>query len=597
MDTDTQNAYDALASFHRKLIEGIAQPFAASDGPAWMNDLVTAWSGEIAHDAGRWRDRQERYVREQLALWQRLMATPPNSPASSAQAHADRRFRGAGWRRPYFAYLAESHLLHERWLAEIVDDLPLDAPAKRKLAFLAKQYAYAMSPANFAWSNPEALERALETRGASLAAGLKQLTADIALGRVSNVDRRAFRVGANLGLTPGAVVYENELMQLIQYRATTERVHERPLVIVPPCINKYYILDLRPENSLVRHAIARGHTVFMISWRNIPTELADLTWDDYLDSGVMKALATARDICGVAQVNALGFCVGGTLLASALAVLRARGEAPVRSLTLLAAMLDYGDTGELGIFIDEAYVAQRERQLAGGGILRGEELALAFASLRANDLIWRYVVNNYLLGNDPEAFDLLYWNDDSANLPGPMYTYYLRNMYLENNLRTPGKLVMCGTPVDLGQLDMPVYAVAAHEDHIVPWQTAYASAALLGGRIEFVLTASGHIAGVVNPPPGKRRCYWTGAEMTADSAAWHAGAERHAGSWWPHWTRWLARYGGRRVAQRTVGAANHPEIEPAPGRYVSERRGIPKDSEAQRVGASCDQEDGSWRRA
>ena len=588
MDTDTQNAYDALASFHRKLIEGIAQPFAGADGSAWMGDFVKAWGVAIAHNAVQWREREERYAREQLALWERLVATPPKSATPGEQVHADRRFRGAGWRHPYFTYLAQSHLLRERRLAEWVDELPLDAQAKRKLAFLARQYADAMSPANFAWSNPEALSRALETRGASLAAGLKHLTADVPLGRVSNVDRGAFEVGKSLGITPGAVVYENELIQLIQYRATTERVYERPLVVVPPCINKYYILDLQPANSLVRHAVSRGHTVFMVSWRNIPAELAKLSWDDYLDSGVMKALAVARDICGVAQVNALGFCVGGTLLASALAVLRARGEQPVRSLTLLATMLDYGDTGELGVFIDEAYVAQRERQLAAGGILRGEELALAFASLRANDLIWRYVVNNYLLGNDPEAFDLLYWNDDSANLPGPMYTYYLRNMYLENNLRTPGRLSMCGTPVDLGQLDMPVYAVAAREDHIVPWRTAYASAALLGGRIEFVLTASGHIAGVVNPPPGKRRRYWAGAEMTADSTAWLAGAECHTGSWWPHWTRWLARHGGRRVAQRTAGAANYPQIEAAPGRYVTEGQGTPKDSEAQQVGASGD---------
>ena len=585
MDTNTQTAYDAFASFHRKLIEGIAQPLAGPDGSAWMGGLLEAWSAGLARNAGQWREREERYAREQLALWERLVATPPKSDAPSEQVRADRRFRGAGWREPYFAYLAESHLLQERRLAQWVEDLPLQTQAKRKLAFLARQYADAMSPANFAWSNPEALKRALETHGASLTAGLKRLAADVPLGRVSNVDRSAFEIGSNLGITPGAVVYENELMQLVQYRATTGRVYERPLVIVPPCINKYYILDLRPENSLVRHAVARGHTVFMVSWRNVSGELARLKWDDYLELGVMKAIAVARDICGVPQVNALGFCVGGTLLASALAVLRARGEQPVRSLTLLATMLDYGDTGELGVFIDEAYVAQREGQLAAGGILRGEELALAFASLRANDLIWRYVVNNYLLGNDPEAFDLLYWNDDSANLPGPMYTYYLRNMYLENNLRTPGKLSMCGTPVDLGQLDMPVYSVAAREDHIVPWPTAYASAALLGGRIEFVLTASGHIAGVVNPPPGKRRRYWAGAEMTADSAAWLAAAGCHTGSWWPHWARWLARHGGRRVPQRTVGAAKYPEIEPAPGRYVREGQGMSRDSEAPASGA------------
>jgi polyhydroxyalkanoate synthase len=287
----------------------------------------------------------------------------------------------------------------------------------------------------------------------------------------------------------------------------------------------------------------------------------------------MRALETGLRICGVEQVNALGFCVGGTLLAAALAVLEARGEHPVRSMTLLTTMLDYRDTGELGVFIDEPYVAQRERQLAAGGILRGEELALAFASLRANDLIWRYVVNNYLLGNRPDAFDLLYWNDDSANLPGPMYSYYLRNMYLEDNLRKPCKLDMCGVPVDLGRLDMPVYAVAAQQDHIVPWKTAYASAALLGGRIEFVLTASGHVAGVVNPPPGTRRSYRAGGGLTRDSDAWLSGATRRKGSWWPHWARWLARQAGKRVEARAPGHAQYPEIERAPGRYVTETSG------------------------
>lgn len=427
-----------------------------------------------------------------------------------------------------------------------------------------------MCPANFAWTNPQALKRAYETRGESLAAGLKNLRADLDLGRVSNVDRTAFRIGENVATTPGAIVFENELIQLIQYRAATPRVHERPLLIVPPCINKYYILDLQPGNSLVRYAVSRGHTVFMVSWRNAGADLARLTWDDYLASGILQAIAIARDICGVDEINALGFCIGGTLLATGLAVLHAKGERPVKSLTLLATLLDYGDAGELGMFIDEAYVAQRERELAAAGLLRGEELALAFASLRANDLVWRYVVNNYLLGHTPAAFDLLYWNDDSTNLPGPMYLYYLRNMYLENNLRVPGKLALCGIPVDLGRIDVPAYAVAAHEDHIVPWRTAYSSARLLKSKIEFVLTASGHIAGVVNPPPGTRRRYWCGTDAYADADAWLAAATCRDGSWWPHWARWLAKHAGKRIAQRTVGTAQHPEIEPAPGRYVRE---------------------------
>jgi polyhydroxyalkanoate synthase len=566
MDFDAQPAFAAYAELHRKLMEGIVQPLT-QDGGAWPTELAQAWRSELAHHAGQWQEREQRYIRDQFALWQRLIGSP--APAA-VEPPADRRFRGEAWRHPYFAYLAQSYLLTQRWIEEIVQDAPVDGRAKRKLAFAARQYIDALSPANYAWSNPEALKRGLETRGESFAAGLKNMREDSELGRVSNVDRRAFEVGSNLAVTPGAVVYENELIQLIQYRATTDKVYERPLVIVPPCINKFYILDLQPENSFVRYAVSRGHTVFMVSWRNIPPQLSHLTWDDYLQLGVMRAIEVARGICGVNDVNALGFCVGGTLLAAALAAAQAHGERPVHSMTLLTTMLDYADTGELGVFIDEPYVAQRERQLATGGILRGEELALAFASLRANDLIWRYVVNNYLLGNQPEAFDLLYWNDDSANLPGPMYAYYLRNLYLEDNLRKPCKLTMCGSPIDLGTLDMPAYAVAAQQDHIVPWKTAYTSAALLGGKIDFVLTASGHIAGVVNPPPGKRRRYWAGGGSTADSDAWLAAATRHEGSWWPHWARWLARQAGKRIAARPTGSAQYPEIEPAPGRYVKE---------------------------
>jgi len=574
MDFDSHPAFAAYAELHRKLMEDIVQPLAQNGSPAWSGELMKSWSADLAHHAAQWREREQRYLREQYELWQRYIGSA-QEPGKLAPPSSDRRFRSEEWRHPYFAYLAESYLHTQRWIEQAVSDAPLGERAKRKLAFFARQYIDALSPANFAWSNPQALKRALDTKGESLAAGLKNMREDSALGRVSNVDRRAYRVGDNLAVTPGSVVFENELVQLIQYRPSTDTGYQRPLVIVPPCINKFYILDLQPENSLVRYAVSRGHTVFMVSWRNVPRELSHLIWDDYLALGVMRPIEVAREICGVEQVNALGFCVGGTLLAAALAVLHARGERPVRSVTLLTTMLDYSDTGKLGVFIDEPYVAQRERQLAAGGILRGEELALAFASLRANDLIWRYVVNNYLLGNQPEAFDLLYWNDDSANLPGPMYVYYLRNMYLEDNLRKPRKLSMCGAPVDLARLDMPAYAVAAQQDHIVPWKTAYASAALLGGRIEFVLTASGHVAGVVNPPPGKRRRYWAGGSHSADSDAWLAAADRHEGSWWPHWARWLGRQAGKRMKARVPGHPRYPEIEPAPGRYVKESAGAP----------------------
>jgi polyhydroxyalkanoate synthase len=360
-------------------------------------------------------------------------------------------------------------------------------------------------------------------------------------------------------------------MQLIQYAPQTAEVGKRPLVMVPPWINKFYILDLQPQNSLVRFALEQGHTVFMISWRNPGAAQGHLGWDDYLDKGVLEGLRAARAITKADRVNALGFCVGGTLLGTALAVLAAKDEALVESVTLLAAMLDFSDTGQIGLFVDEASVAQREAALGQGGVLPGVELATVFSALRANDLIWPYVVNNYLLGGKPAAFDILYWNGDSANLPGPMYCWYLRNTYLENKLRAPGALECLGVPVDLRKSDRPSFIVATREDHIVPWRTAYRSLEVLGGDKTFVLGASGHVAGIINPAAGQRRSYWTGAPR-ADADAWLAQAKETPGSWWPRWAAWLEDFkGGARKAPKKAGNARYQPIEPAPGRYVREK--------------------------
>ncbi len=572
---DAALAAEQLEALNRRLIEGVAAPLGldlSTDLAAFMKSVAVG----LVEDADQWRELQAAYYRKQLELWSAyaLRRDPPASPLIEAD-DSDRRFRGTDWRRlPYFDYLAQSYLLSARWLKDIVDHVKLEPHAKRKLDFFARQLSDALSPANFPWSNPEALKLAYETGGESVRQGLRNLAADVDKGMVSMTDDTAFEVGRNLALTPGAVIFENAFMQLVQYRPATETVFERPLVIVPPCINKYYILDLQPANSFVRFAVEQGHTVFMISWRNMPQEMGRATWDDYLEHGVIKALSIASELCGTPQVNALGFCVGGTLLGCALAVLRARGRAPVASLTLLAAMLDFSDTGELSVFVDEAYVRKREQEFAEGGVLRGRELALTFASLRANDLIWQYVVNNYLKGRTPDAFDLLYWNSDSTNLPGAMYVYYVRNMYLENNLRLPGRLTMCGVPVDLGRVDAPTYVLATREDHIVPWKTAFASARLLAGKIETVLAASGHIAGVINPAVKNRRHYWLNTDAMEDPERWLAGATTHPGSWWHHWSAWLADFGGGRVPARSVlGGNNLREIEPAPGRYVKEKAG------------------------
>ena len=571
--SEAQNPAAAFAELNRMLFAGAAGKLDAGKTMPDMAQMMQLLAAGMAQDSERWLELNNRYYREHLTLWESCANPSPNG-AAALPPPTDRRFRAPEWREPYYNYLAQSYLLSARWLEEMTAAAKLEAHAKHKLEFYTRQMIDALSPANYPWTNPEAIKLAAETEGASLSQGLKNLAADIDRGLVSMTDETAFEVGRNLAITPGAVVYENDFMQLLQYAPLTAEVHERPLVMVPPCINKYYILDLQPDNSYVRHAVAAGYTVFMVSWRNMPVEMGHASWDDYLEHGVMRALTVAQEISGTPQVNALGFCVGGTLLACALAVLRTRGEDPVASATFLTTMLDFSDTGELSVFIDEPYVASREAEFAQGGVLKGRELALTFASLRANDLIWPYVVNNYLKGRTPEAFDLLYWNSDSTNLPGTMYKYYVRHTYLENSLRIPGKLTMCGVPIDLASVDMPAYLLAAREDHIVPWRTAYGSVPLLGGPLQFVLAASGHIAGVVNPASRNKRNFWTNEALPPKAETWLEGATSQPGSWWPHWTRWLAQYAGAQVAAPAApGNARYPAIEAAPGRYVKDKPG------------------------
>lgn len=518
---------------------------------------------------------QQQFLDQQSALWQHMLSGSQLPESLQAVVNVkDRRFSSPEWREiPHFDYLRQSYLINADFLRRLVDLVPAEnAKVRGRLDFLTRQYIDALSPANFAATNPDFVRTAMETRGESITRGLQNLLGDMRKGRISMTDESAFEVGRDLALTEGSVVHENELMQLIQYAPTTPKVAKRPLVIVPPCINKFYILDLQPGNSLVRFAVDQGHTVFLVSWRNPGSAQGAATWDDYLEQGPMRAIAVARDITRARQINALGFCVGGTILTSALAVLRARGEDPVASLTLLTTLLDFADTGEIGLFVDEQGVATREATIGKGGLLLGRELASVFSGLRANDLIWPYITNNYLKGKAPEAFDLLYWNSDSTNLPGPFYCWYLRNMYLENALRIPGKLEMCGQRVDLAKVDMPNYLLATREDHIVPWQSAYQSVRLLGGETTFVLGASGHIAGVVNPASRNKRSYWSGGAVQHGAEQWLEGSEETPGSWWTHWASWLAEHtGGERAAPGKCGNSRHAPIEPAPGRYVKTR--------------------------
>lgn len=518
---------------------------------------------------------QKQFMDQQMSLWQAMLAKQQGQEQSFkvAPEAGDRRFSAPEWREsPVYDYIHQAYLLNAQFLKGMVELMPAeDEKAKNRLRFLARQMSDAMAPSNFAATNPEFIKLAIETKGQSITDGINNLIQDMEKGRISMTDESVFDVGRNIATTEGAVVFENELMQLIQYAPLSPKVGTRPLVVVPPCINKFYIMDLQPENSLIRYMVEQGNTVFLVSWRNPKEEQGNLTWEDYLEHGPIAALHIAQEICKVKQVNALGFCVGGTILTSSLAVLKARGEDIVSSLTLLTTLLDFSDTGEIGLFIDDNGLKARESTIGQGGLLPARDLQSTFSFLRANDLVWNYVTGNYLKGQKPQAFDLLYWNSDSTNLPGPFACWYMRNLYLDNSLREPGKLEMCGQRVDLGKVDMPVYLLATREDHIVPWQSAYQSTRLLGGEVRFVLGASGHIAGVINPASKNKRSFWVNDNVKTDAENWLTAAEEQKGSWWSDWAAWLKPLAGELRAPRKPGSTKYKPIEPAPGRYVKER--------------------------
>ena len=562
------------------------------DPTRWLTDLMKGqhavlWpGGDIAESASKalaaaaapWTKAVAELSALQMSMVQQLMqpwtAALGGVTPTTADPIKDRRFAGEAWSSdPRYEAVARIYLAQTEAMFSALEAAPMDERSKAQWGFALRQVADAISPANTLALNPEALQLAMETGGASLIEGMKLFTEDLAKGKISMTDSTAFEVGRNVCTTPGSVVFQNDLIQLIQYTPTTTRVFKRPLVIVPPCINKFYILDLQPANSFVAHAVASGHTVFLVSWRNAGPEQETVTWDDYLEQGVLRAIDVAREITRSDQVNALGFCVGGTLLASALAVRAARDEHPVASMTLLTTMLDYSDTGDIGLLITPEGMAARELAIGKGGLLKGSELAQVFASLRANDLVWPYVVNGYLKGQAPPPFDLLYWNSDDTNLPGPMFCWYVRNTYLENKLREPGATTQCGESVDLGRIQVPAFVYASKEDHIVPWKSAYTSTQLLSDDTVFVLGASGHIAGVINPPAKNKRNYWRNDEVAGAAAdAWFEAAESVPGSWWPAWADWLEPHGGMKVnARRKLGNAEYTPIEDAPGAYVKQK--------------------------
>ncbi|HNZ90711.1 MAG TPA: class I poly(R)-hydroxyalkanoic acid synthase [Acidovorax sp.] len=555
-----------------------AQQFQQIFGDSWTKALQSFQSADVAggmpgaaplqFSSTKLQALQQQYLHDAKELWaQGLQAAPEIK---------DRRFTGEGWAtNPVASFSAAAYLLNARTLMGLADAVEADAKTRARIRFGVEQWMAAMAPSNFLAFNAEAQKKAIETKGESIAKGMQNLLHDITQGHVSMTDESLFEVGRNVATTEGAVVFENELFQLLEYKPLTTKVFERPFLLVPPCINKFYILDLQPENSLIRYAVEQGHRTFVVSWRNPDDSLAHKTWDDYVEDGVMAAIDVVQNITSAEQINALGFCVGGTILSNALAVLAARGDEPVASATFLTTLIDFTDTGILDVFIDEGMVKYREMQLGKGGLMKGQDLASTFSFLRPNDLVWNYVVGNYLKGETPPPFDLLYWNSDSTNLPGPFYAWYLRNFYLENNLVKPGKLTVCGEKMDLSNLTLPVYVYGSREDHIVPINAAYASTQVLPGKKRFVMGASGHIAGVINPPAKGKRSHWIRADgkLPATLDQWLEGATEHPGSWWTDWSGWLKGHAGKQIAApKGYGkGARFKAIEPAPGRYVKEK--------------------------
>ncbi|SFO48800.1 polyhydroxyalkanoate synthase [Variovorax sp. PDC80] len=573
----------ALTQGWRKALESFQQPagqgaWTGNGKPLWQMPQIPEMPGmpslgampelpKFSIDPAALQAIQQQYIAEATALW---------GQGFQARPEGDRRFAGEAWSgNPLSAFSAAIYLLNGRTLLKMAEAIDADEKTKARLRFAVEQWMAASSPSNSLAFNAEAQKKAIETQGESIAKGIQNLLHDVRQGHLSMTDESAFEVGRNVATTEGAVVFENAFFQLLEYKPLTAKVYERPFLLVPPCINKFYILDLQPENSLIRYANEQGHRVFVVSWRNPDESLAQATWDDYIEQAAIEAIHRVQEISGSPQINTLGFCVGGTILSTALAVLAARGEKPAASVTLLTTFLDFSDTGILDIFVDEPMVQYREMQLGKGGLLPGGDLASTFSFLRPNDLVWNYVVGNYLKGETPPPFDLLYWNSDATNLPGPFYAWYLRNTYHENKLAEPDALTVCGEKIDLRRIDIPAYVYGSREDHIVPIGGAYASTQILPGKKRFVMGASGHIAGVINPPAKNKRSHWIRADgkLPKTQAEWLAGAQEHPGSWWTDWSQWLKGHAGKQIpAPKTYGKGKaYQAIEPAPGRYVKAR--------------------------
>lgn len=507
--------------------------------------------------------------REAGQRWMGVVVPSSESPPATS---SDKRFTAPEWHmNPFYRGLKDVYLLASRWLLEQGAIVDMDEAERQRINFHLRQFVDAMSPTLMLMSNPAALKKAIETGGTSVAAGARNLLADLNAGRLSMVDADAYAPGRNLALTPGKVVYRNRLIELIQYEPTTDTVHDVPLVIVPPWINKYYILDMQPRTSMVAYLVAQGFTVFVISWKNPDASMDAVGIEDYMSLGLLKASDVARNITNGKTVNVMGYCIGGTLLTMTLAVLAAQGDRRFRSASFMVSLQDFERVGDTAVFMDEQDLNVIEQQMMERGYLDSAEMSNMFNLLRSNDLIWATVVNNYLLGNKPPAFDLLYWNSDGTRMARAAHSWYLRNTYRENNLVKPGKVSLMGEPIDLNNITLDCYSVGAEKDHIVPWEAAWRITKLFGSDVRFVLASSGHVAGIINPPGGKGSHWALDDGSTAHTAKqWLQAASRYEGSWWPDWSAWLATRSGRKGRPPAMGSEQHPPLQDAPGSYVLE---------------------------
>ena len=582
--TDLARTFAEIALRSKNLVENYYARQKTEGNAQNADDLgvgkaFSQLAAKLMSDPLKLAEASMRMWHDYFVLWQSTMRKAVGETAAPAAepAKADNRFRSELWQNNLlFDYIKQSYLIASQNIQTTVAEVEgLDAQTARKVKFFTRQYVDALAPTNFVMTNPEVLKTTLESGGKNLLDGLNHLLQDLDRGHgklaISMTDYKAFKLGENVATTPGKVVFQNDLMQLIQYQPTTEKVQRAPLLIVPPWINKYYILDLRQKNSFIRFALDQGITVFVISWVNPDEKLANKTFDDYLLEGPIAAFGAMEQATGEKEFNLIGYCLGGTLSAAMLAWMAEKKDTRVKSVTFFTTLIDFSEPGELGVFVDEESVSSLEKKMTERGYLEGAEMASTFNMLRANDLIWSFVVNNYLLGKEPFPFDLLYWNSDATRMPAKMHTFYLRNMYIRNGLREPGCISLAGVPIDLSKVKIPAYFISTVEDHIAPWKTTYLGAQLLKGPVRFVLGGSGHIAGIVNPPAANKYWYWTNDKLRDSADEWLATAEKNEGSWWNDWTSWIAGFGGEKIPARAPGEGKLAVIEDAPGSYAKLR--------------------------